>query len=64
MHGGDTIYLRDEEGRLARRTVDVAWRQQGRAILADGLSAGDEVILDDLVPAIPGMKITPAERPE
>lgn len=64
VHGGDTVYLRDEEGRLARRTVAVAWRQQGRAILADGLSPGDEVILDDLVPAIPGMKITPMERAE
>lgn len=61
LHEGNLVYLRDAEGRLELRRVSVAWRQDGQAVLADGLEPGEEVILDDLVPAIPGMIVTPAE---
>lgn len=54
VHRGDTVYVRDDEGRLQVRQVDVAFRQDGRAVLTDGLREGEVVVLDDLAPAIPG----------
>ncbi|TCP60899.1 RND family efflux transporter MFP subunit [Rhodovulum bhavnagarense] len=61
VQAGGVVYLRDAEGRLALREVTVAFRQDGQAIIADGLAPGDEVVLDDLVPAIPGMRLIPVE---
>ena len=61
IHQGGLVYLRDDEGRLELRKVAVAWRQDGQAVLADGIAPGEEVILDDLMQAIPGMKVVPAE---
>ena len=64
IHQGDLVYLRDDEGRLQLREVSVAWRQDGQAILAGGVTEGEEVILDDLMPALPGMLVTAAEPDE
>ncbi|WP_099823596.1 efflux RND transporter periplasmic adaptor subunit [Oceaniglobus indicus] len=64
VHGGDLVYLRDADGRLALREVAVSWRQNGQAIIASGIAPGDEVILDDLMPAIPGTIVTVAEVAE
>ncbi|WP_157932938.1 efflux RND transporter periplasmic adaptor subunit [Roseovarius salinarum] len=61
VHQDDTVYLRDDDGRLELRKVEVDWRQSGRAILSRGIEPGEAVILDDLVPAIPGMKVVPAD---
>ncbi|WP_154149356.1 efflux RND transporter periplasmic adaptor subunit [Roseovarius bejariae] len=60
VHEGDTVYLRDQQGRLALRTVEVGWRQDGMAVINEGLSEGDEVIVDDVVPALPGLRVIPA----
>lgn len=59
LHEGRQVYLRDDDGRLALREVEVGWQQQGRAVILSGLAPGEEVILDDLVPAIPGMLVDP-----
>ena len=64
VHEDDLVYIRDPGGRLELRKVSVVWRQNGQAILASGLAPGEEVILDDLVPAIPGMIVIPAEDEE
>ncbi len=64
VHEGDIIYLRNDEGRLELRAVSVDWRQAGSVILKDGVAAGEEVILDDLIPAIPGIIVLPAEFTE
>jgi RND family efflux transporter MFP subunit len=61
VHQGDLVYLRDDSGLLELRRVTVAWRQQGRAVISEGLADGDEVILDDLVPAIPGLVVNPVD---
>lgn len=61
VHDGDLVYLRNADGRLDLRTVTVAWRQEGLAIIAEGLDPGAEVVLDDLMPAIPGTRLTVAE---
>lgn len=64
VHGGDTVYLRNAEGRLAIRDVTVAWTQSGESVIASGIDVGDEVILDDIVPALPGLRVRAAEPNE
>lgn len=60
VHEGGLVYLRGADGRLELREVSVAWRQAGRTVLDHGVNPGEDVILDDLTPAIPGMIVTPA----
>jgi len=61
VHHGDTVYVRNAQGRLEIRPVTVAFRQQGRAVISKGLSQGEALVLDDLAPAIPGMSLAPLE---
>ncbi|MHA1555107.1 MAG: efflux RND transporter periplasmic adaptor subunit, partial [Alphaproteobacteria bacterium] len=61
VHQGDTVYVRTAAGRLELREVTVAYRQDGRTILAEGIAPGEEIILDDLIPAMPGLLVDPVE---
>ncbi|SEP17950.1 hypothetical protein SAMN04490248_1336 [Salinihabitans flavidus] len=61
LHEGRTVYLRDESGLLELRDVALGWRQDGMAVITDGLAPGEELILDDIVPALPGLRVIPAE---
>lgn len=61
LHHGDTVYVRDAEGLLEVRRVRVAFRQEGIAVIVEGLSAGETVVLDDLSPAIPGTPLASVE---
>ncbi len=61
IHEGNIVYLRNGDGRLELRDVSVDWRQSGMAVLDGGIAEGEEVIADDLMPAIPGMIVEPAE---
>ncbi|MDX5333582.1 MAG: efflux transporter periplasmic adaptor subunit [Gammaproteobacteria bacterium] len=56
LHAGE-VYLADPTDRLQRRLVEVAYTQRDLAVIRSGLEAGDRVILDDLSPAIEGMKL-------
>lgn len=62
IHEGNLVYIRNDEGRLELREVTIDWRQSGLAVLKAGVAAGEEVILDDLMPAIPGMMVKRAEE--
>ncbi|WP_296764005.1 HlyD family efflux transporter periplasmic adaptor subunit [Sediminimonas sp.] len=62
VHEGDTVYLRDGDGLLALRQITLGWRQGGMAVIEAGLDEGDEVVLDDIVPAIPGLRVIAAEN--
>ncbi|WP_421621465.1 efflux RND transporter periplasmic adaptor subunit [Alkalilimnicola ehrlichii] len=55
----DEVHLVNEEDRLQRRAVSVAFWQEGLAVLAEGLAPGDRVVVDDVVPAIGGMLLDP-----
>ncbi len=61
---GDQVYVINQEQRLALRTVEVFLRQPGFVTSAKGIEAGDRVIVSDLIPAVQGMLLKPAENEE
>ena len=61
LHEG-RAYLADDGDRLEIREVAVATHQEGVAVLAGGVEAGERLVLTDLVPAIEGMTLAP--RPD
>ncbi len=60
LHEG-WLYLVGPEDRLQRRQVSVAFEQDGLVVIDEGLEEGAQVILDDIVPAIEGMALSPAQ---
>lgn len=60
LHGG-MVRIASADNRLELRPVTAAFAQDGRVVIAAGLSPGDRVVIDDIAPAIPGMALTPVE---
>lgn len=58
LHEG-WVYLVDADNRLERREIVVAFQQDGMVIVESGLTAGETVILDDIIPAISGVLLNP-----
>lgn len=63
IHDGE-IYIIDNENRLRKRKVTVAFLQGDFAIIQDGIIAQQQVIVSDVTPAIDGMLIAPTENSE
>jgi len=63
VHQGQ-VYLADEQDRLQRRDISIGWQQGDLVVIAEGLAAGDRLVLDDLVPAIEGtlLSVQPDEQ--
>ena len=61
LHGdtnGTTLaYVVDDDARLRRKPVTIAFAQGDFVVIASGLSAGERVVVSDPVPAIDGMKL-------
>ncbi|HMO51164.1 MAG TPA: efflux RND transporter periplasmic adaptor subunit [Kiritimatiellia bacterium] len=58
LRAGDQVWLMNEQDELEIRPVEVAFRGEHTAILADGLSGGERVITTDLATPVAGMKLT------
>lgn len=58
VHQGE-VWGVDDDQRLERRPVRVAFEQGNLAVIAEGLSAGARVVVDDLPAAIDGMALAP-----
>lgn len=58
VHDGE-VYRVTADDRLARQPVRVAFQQNDLAVIEEGLSPGARVIVDDPIPAIDGMAVTP-----
>jgi multidrug efflux pump subunit AcrA (membrane-fusion protein) len=56
LHAGQ-VYLIGEDGRLEIRAVTLETLQPEYAAVADGVEAGERVVVSDLVPAITGMRL-------
>lgn len=69
LHDGNTVFLA-EDGRLARRQVQVARFRRDEAILSRGLQPGDKLVVSVLSAPVVGMKLraleteSPAKRPD
>ncbi|MGC2856921.1 efflux RND transporter periplasmic adaptor subunit [Novispirillum sp. DQ9] len=57
--GQPVVWVLDAQDRLRTRPVDVAFRQDGLAVLRDGVAEGERVVLSDLIPAVEGMLVRP-----
>jgi len=53
------VYLVNQENRLVRRAVDVAFSQGGFSCIRGGLSPGERLVISDPTPAIEGMLVEP-----
>lgn len=53
------VYLVNEENRLQRRPVQVAFSQGGISVIEEGLDGGERLVVSDPTPAIEGMLIEP-----
>ncbi len=53
------LYLATPEQRLERRPVEVLFSQGPLSVLANGLTAGERIVISDLVPAVEGMRLNP-----
>jgi len=60
LHDG-RVYVVDEENRLRQRLVDVAFTQSDFAVIREGLAAGEQVVVSDVMPAVEGMLLAPQE---
>lgn len=58
VHQGE-VYLLTEDNTLKRRAVSIAFEQNGLAVIAEGLSAGELLIVDDPQLAVNGIKVSP-----
>lgn len=59
IHPGSQVYVVDENNRLRFRTVEIAFTQEGIAVVSNGLKKGDILIVTDVVPAVDGMAVEP-----
>lgn len=60
LHAG-VVRIATPDDVLELRPVTPAFAQEGRVIIAQGLAAGDRVVIDDIAPAIPGMPLNVVE---
>ncbi len=57
----DQVYVVSADDRLEVRQVEVAFEHGELAVISQGLEAGEQVVLSDLVPAIAGTLLEPVE---
>ena len=59
LRPGPAVHVADADDRLEVRPVTVAWQQGDIAVIAGGLSAGERLVITDVVPAVSGLKLLP-----
>ena len=58
------LYLRNEKGRLEIRPVETGMALGNYVIITKGLDKGDQVVVSDLIPAIPGILLNATDDDE
>ena len=56
LHQG-RVYVMDDGDKLAIRPVTQRWQDGQQVVIAAGLSAGERLVVNDLVPVVPGMPL-------
>lgn len=54
---GDVVWVAEDEGRLARREVTVAWRTRESVVVTGGLAEGERVVVSPLANPLEGMAV-------
>jgi RND family efflux transporter MFP subunit len=57
------VYLVDEQSRLQIVPVGILFHQGPLSVIADGVLPGRQVVISDLIPAVPGMLLDPIPDP-
>jgi membrane fusion protein (multidrug efflux system) len=57
------VLIVDAENRVAQRSVQITDRFEDRFVVAQGLAAGDRVIVEGQLKARPGLTVVPTDRP-
>ena len=55
------VYVLSEDNRLVIREVGIKARDSRQVVIADGLEEGEQLIVSNLVPIIPGMPLVRSE---
>lgn len=58
LHQG-VVYVARPDNRLERRRVQTGYKQGHLVVVEDGLSAGERVVVTDVIPAVEGMLLNP-----
>lgn len=58
LHEGTQVWLVDDEDRLVRHTIELAWRER-ESVLVRGLPAGARVVTTAMASALDGTKVAP-----
>lgn len=61
LHQG-RVYIVNKQQQLEIRDVEILTQQGNQAVIAAGLEEGEQVIINDLIPVIPGMPLAPMEN--
>lgn len=61
---GDKIYVIGKQNSLEIRQIKVLFQQQGLAVISQGLSVGEEVVVSDILSPRPGMVVRTATNAE
>ncbi|MEZ5535462.1 MAG: hypothetical protein R3F02_07525 [Thiolinea sp.] len=60
LHQG-RAYVMNDEDKLEIRPVKPRWQDAQRVLIAEGLKAGERLVVNDLIPVIPGMPLRAQE---
>ncbi|MGQ9365913.1 efflux RND transporter periplasmic adaptor subunit [Azospirillum sp. A39] len=58
------VHVIGADDRLQTRKVRVAYTFRDAAVIAEGIAAGDRVVVSELAPALPGMRLRPVQDEE
>ena len=59
---GEHIYIMDDENKLSIRKVEVLFRNEQGVVINGDFQAQEKLILNDIIPAIPGMSLKVNEK--
>ncbi len=61
LRDGNRVWLRDDDGRLEIREVEVIRSGPDRVLAGEGLAAGEELVISDLAAPVPGILLRPID---
>ena len=63
LRENDQIWVRDADGRLRIRDVEIRWRQPDSVLVADPLAPNEQLIVSRLAVIVPGMEVRVGNLP-